>query len=85
MLSVFSLINIKLALTTARQVYLSRYRRVHDVGLVVSELCLLLPDHVSKLPPIVDEVFNGLSEKQKHSWGQYLIPEIKDALGSVTH
>lgn len=78
-------LDIKLALTTARQVYLARYRRVHDVSLIVSELCLLLPDHVSKLPPIVDEVFNGLSEEQKHSWGQFLIPEVKLALGSVAH
>lgn len=73
--------DIKLALTIARQVYLSRYRRVYDVSLIVSELCLLLPDHVSKLPPIVDEVFGKMSEEQKHSFGAALIPGLKEALG----
>lgn len=77
--------DLKLALTVARQVYLSRYRRVHDVSLIVSELCLMLPDHVSKLPDVVGEVFAGLSEQQKHSWGECLIPEMKLALGSTTH
>lgn len=74
--------DIKLALTIARQVYLARYRRVYDTKLIISELTLLLPDHVSKLPPIVNEVFSGLSENQKHSFGQILIPELKAALGT---
>lgn len=75
--------DIKLALTIARQVYLSRYRRVYDTRLIISELALLLPDHVSKLPPIVNEVFSGLSESQKHSFGQLLIPDLKEALGTA--
>ena len=85
---VFSEINelyvfdIKLALTIARQVYLSRYRRVFDVQLIISELALLLPDHVSKLPPIVNEVFAGLTEEQKHTFSNVLIPEMTKALGA---
>lgn len=75
--------DIKLALTIARQVYLSRYRRVFDTNLIISELCLLLPDHVSKLPPIVGEVFNGMTEEQKHSFGNVLIPGLKEALGTL--
>lgn len=75
--------DIKMALTIARQVYLSRYRRVYDTSLIISELCLLLPDHVSKLPPIVGEVFKDLSEEQKHTFGSMLIPGLKEALGSL--
>ena len=73
--------DIKLALTIARQVYLARYRRVYDVSLIISELTILLPDHVSKLPPIVGEVFETMSEEQKHSFDASLIPALKEALG----
>lgn len=73
--------DIKLALTVARQVYLARYRRVYDTSLIISELCLLLPDHVSKLPPIVGEVFGSMTEEQKHTFGNTLIPGLKEALG----
>ena len=73
-------LDIKMALTIARQVYLARYRRVYDKALIISELCLLLPDHVSKLPPIVGEVFGNLSESQKHSFGSLLIPDLEKAL-----
>ncbi len=76
-------IDIKLAVATARQVYLARYRRVFDKTLIISELCLLLPDHVSKLPPIVSEVFKDLSERQKHTFGELLIPDLEKALGST--
>lgn len=73
--------DIKLALSIARQVYLARYRRVYDVSLIISELTILLPDHVSKLPPIVGEVFGVMSEEQKHTFGASLIPALKEALG----
>lgn len=73
--------DIKLALTIARQVYLARYRRVYDVSLIISELTILLPDHVSKLPPAVGEVFSTMTEKQKHTFGNTLIPGLKEALG----
>lgn len=73
--------DIKLALSIARQVYLARYRRVYDVSLIISELTILLPDHVSKLPPIVGEVFGAMSEEQKHTFGASLIPALKEALG----
>lgn len=73
--------DIKLALTIARQVYLARYRRVYDVGLIISELTILLPDHVSKLPPVVGEVFSTMTEEQKHTFGNALIPGLKEALG----
>ena len=74
--------NIPLALKVARQVYLARYRRVFDEALILSELCLFLPDHVSKLPPEVDKVFKDLSEEQKHSFSYVLVSSLKEALGS---
>ncbi len=74
--------NIPLALKVARQVYLARYRRVFDESLILSELCLFLPDHVSQLPKEVDEVFKDLSEKQKHDFSYVLVPSLKEALGS---
>jgi hypothetical protein len=53
-----------------------------DEALILSELCLFLPDHVSKLPPEVDKVFKDLSEEQKHSFSYVLVPSLKEALGS---
>ena len=74
--------DIPLALKIARQVYLARYRRVYDEALILSELSLFLPDHVSKLPSEVDEVFKDLDEKQKHGFSYILVPSLKEALGS---
>ena len=74
--------NIPLAIQIARQVYLARYRRVYDESLILSELCLLLPPHVSKLPDEVEEVFKDLSEQQKHSFSYMLVPSLREALGS---
>lgn len=73
--------NIPLALKVARQVYLSRYRRVHDKELIISELALLLPDHVSHLPPEVPKLFAELGEDIKHNLCLNLIPMLSDVLG----
>lgn len=75
------LFNIKLAAKVARQVYLARYRRVYDPSLILSELALLMPEHVSKMPEEVEEVFGQLSEQQKHFFNTSLIGVMSDLLG----
>lgn len=73
--------NIPLALKVARQVYLARYRRVYDTKLILGELTLLLPDHVSQLPEEVKDTFANLSESQKHGISEYVIGEIQKLMG----
>ena len=75
------LFNIKLAAKVARQTYLARYRRVYDPTLILSELALLMPEHVSKMPVEVEEVFTELSEKQKHFFNHSLITMMTSLLG----
>jgi hypothetical protein len=75
-------IDIKQSLTIARQVYLARYRRVYDVALIVSELNLLMPDHVSKMPDGVKKMFEGMSENQKHGFGNHLTTVLTNMLES---
>lgn len=75
-------IDIKLATTIARQVYLARYRRVYDASLIVSELALLLPEHVSKMPDKVYELFGSLGEDQKHYFSRDLVTVLSSLLGS---
>lgn len=64
--------NVKLAIQTARAVYLARYRMVYDTTLILSELPLIYPDHVAVLPQEVKKVFAGMSETMKHSCAKYL-------------
>lgn len=78
------LFNIKLAQKTARQVYLARYRRVYDPSLILSELALLMPAHVSKMPEEVEQVFGELSEQQKHFFNHSLITVMSSLLGAQT-
>ena len=75
------LFNIKLAAKVARQTYLARYRRVYDPSLILSELALLMPDHVSKMPEEVEQVFGELSEQQKHFFNHSLITVMTTLLG----
>lgn len=75
-------IDIKQALTIARQVYLARYRRVYDVSLIVSELALLMPDHVSKMPEGVVKLFGDMTEQQKHGFGTQLATVLTGMLES---
>lgn len=64
--------NVKLAIQTARAVYLARYRMVYDTTLILAELPLIYPDHVAVLPPEVKEVFAGLTETLKHATARYV-------------
>lgn len=75
-------LDIKMASTIARQVYLARYRRVYDAQLIVSELALLLPEHVSKMPTKVYELFGSMSEEQKHGFSRELVTVLSSLLGS---
>lgn len=79
------IVDIKLALTVARQTYLARYRRVYDATLIISELALLLPDHVSRMPENVSKVFGSMSEDQKHSFGRDLTLVLSSILGSTAN
>lgn len=75
-------LDLKMSMTIARQVYLARYRRVYDATLIVSELALLLPPHVSKMPEKVYDLFGSMSEEQKHGFSDQMVTVLSSLLGT---